>query len=153
MQFTSESSNRGKVIFIAATNRPDLIDAALKRAGRFDKKIPILLPECGPRTEIFKVIIKKYNFATESIDFAPFAEKTEGYTGAEIEAAVRKAYEIACKKGDGVITWKSLEEAVMKCRPNTQQIQLMTELALNECEDEDLLPERYKRRGDADENC
>jgi len=58
LQFTSNTNNRGKVIFIAATNRPDLLDPALKRAGRFDKKIPILLPEEDERAEIFKVMIK-----------------------------------------------------------------------------------------------
>jgi len=95
LQFTSNTNNRGKVIFIAATNRPDLLDPALKRAGRFDKKIPILLPEEDERAEIFKVMIKKYGFETDIEDFTPFAAKTENYTGAEIETVVRKAYEIA----------------------------------------------------------
>ena len=97
LQFTGNTNNRGKVIFIAATNRPDLMDPALKRAGRFDKKIPILLPDTKERAEIFKVIIKKYKFETDVEDFTAFAEQTENYTGAEIETVVRKAYEIACE--------------------------------------------------------
>jgi len=48
---------------------------ALKRAGRFDKKIPILLPEEDERAEIFKVMIKKYGFETDIEDFTPFAAK------------------------------------------------------------------------------
>ncbi|NLV36635.1 MAG: ATP-binding protein, partial [Clostridiaceae bacterium] len=146
LQFTGNTNNRGKVIFIAATNRPDLIDPALKRAGRFDKKIPILLPDAGERAEIFKIIIEKYGFETDIEDFMAFAEGTEDYTGAEIETVVRKAYELANEdetKGN-VLTAQVLTEAIKKCRPSTQQIQFMTMLAIEECDDKDLLPEKYK---------
>jgi len=146
LQFTGNTNNRGKVIFIAATNRPDLIDPALKRAGRFDKKIPILLPDAGERAEIFKIIIEKYGFETDIEDFMAFAEGTEDYTGAEIETVVRKAYELANEdetKGN-VLTAQILTEAIKKCRPSTQQIQFMTMLAIEECDDKDLLPEKYK---------
>jgi SpoVK/Ycf46/Vps4 family AAA+-type ATPase len=98
LQFTSNTNNRGRIIFIAATNRPDLIDAALKRAGRFDKKIPILLPELEERAAIIKIIIKKYGIATNIQDFIPFSKLAENYTGAEIDTVVRKAYELACNK-------------------------------------------------------
>lgn len=146
LQFTGNTNNRGKVIFIAATNRPDLIDPALKRAGRFDKKIPILLPDGQERGEIFNLIIKKYGFETDVEDFAPFAEGTENYTGAEIETVVRKAYEIANEDDadDTMLTAKILEEAIKRCRPSTQQVQFMTMLAIEECDDKDLLPEKYK---------
>lgn len=146
LQFTGNTNNRGKVIFIAATNRPDLIDAALKRAGRFDKKIPILLPEAEERAEIFKLIIGKYGFETNITDFMPFAVQSENYTGAEIETVVRKAYELANEDtidGD-VLTPDILDEAIQKCRPSTQQVQFMTMLAIEECDDKDLLPDKYK---------
>ena len=146
LQFTGNTNNRGKVIFIAATNRPDLIDPALKRAGRFDKKIPILLPDGKERSEIFRLIIKKYGFDTDVEDFSPFAEGTETYTGAEIETVVRKAYEIANEDDveDTTLTASILEEAINRCRPSTQQVQFMTMLAIEECDDKDLLPEKYK---------
>lgn len=146
LQFTGNTNNRGRVIFIAATNRPDMIDPALKRAGRFDKKIPILLPDAEERGEIFKIMIKKYKFETDITDFSPFADGTENYTGAEIETVVRKAYELANEdEEDGnIITQEILAEAIKRCRPSTQQVQLMTQLALEECDDMDLLPERYK---------
>lgn len=146
LQFTSNTNNRGKVIFIAATNRPDLLDAALKRAGRFDKKIPILLPEAEERAEIFKIMIKKYRFETDITDFMPFAQNTENYTGAEIETVVRKAYEIANDddKEGNVLTCEILNEALQRCRPSTQQVEFMTKLAIKECDDKDLLPDRYK---------
>lgn len=146
LQFTGNTNNRGKVIFIAATNRPDLLDAALKRAGRFDKKIPILLPEAAERADIFKLIIRKYGFETDITDFTPFAEQTENYTGAEIEIVVRKAYELANEDNceGNVLTADILFEAIRKCRPSTQQVQFMTMLAIEECDDKDLLPEKYR---------
>lgn len=151
LQFTGNTNNRGKVIFIAATNRPDLIDPALKRAGRFDKKIPILLPDAAERAEIFKIIIDKYGFESDINDFMAFAEETEDYTGAEIETVVRKAYELANEddtKGN-VLTAEIMSEAINRCRPSTQQIQFMTMLAIEECDDKDLLPEKYKGLLDA----
>ncbi|HEX2945347.1 MAG TPA: ATP-binding protein [Clostridia bacterium] len=146
LQFTGNTNNRGKVIFIAATNRPDLIDPALKRAGRFDKKIPILLPDANERADIFRIIIKKYGFETNVEDFMPFVASTENYTGAEIETVVRKAYEIA-NEGDtdgAVLTSDIITQAIDRCRPSTQQVQFMTMLAIEECDDKDLLPEKYK---------
>jgi len=146
LQFTGNTSNRGKVIFIAATNRPDLMDPALKRAGRFDKKIPILLPDAGERAEIFRIIINKYRFETDVEDFSIFAEQTENYTGAEIETVVRKAYELACEddREGTVLTADIISEAIKRCRPSTQQVQFMTMLAIEECDDKDLLPDKYK---------
>ncbi len=142
LQFTSNTNNRGKVIFIAATNRPDLMDPALKRAGRFDKKIPILLPEKKERAEIIKIMIKKYGFETNIEDFMLFAEETENYSGAEIETIVRKAYEIANEDEleGNVITSDILLQAINKSRPSTQEIEFMTILAIDECDDLDLLP-------------
>ena len=146
LQFTGNTNNRGKVIFIAATNRPDLLDAALKRAGRFDKKIPILLPEAAERSEIFRLIIGKYGFETDVTDFMPFALQAENYTGAEIETVVRKAYELANEddRDGNLLTADILGEAIQKCKPSTQQVQFMTMLAIEECDDKDLLPEKYK---------
>jgi SpoVK/Ycf46/Vps4 family AAA+-type ATPase len=193
LQFTSNTKNRGKVIFIAATNRPDIIDPALKRAGRFDKKIPILAPTAKEREAVFGVLIKKYKFMTDVTDFSKYAAKTDGYTGAEIEVVIRKAYELACEdfdaEGDGsnavgasarteeatehadvadtaepagvadatgatddadtagdmeaateaIIRGRHLERAIERYNPNTGQIEFMTRLAIEECDDDDLL--------------
>lgn len=154
LQFTSNTNNRGKVIFIAATNRPDLLDSALKRAGRFDKKIPILLPEAAERAEIFKIMIKKYGFETDINDFTPFALQAEHYTGAEIETVVRKAYELANEdEVEGtLLTSEILAQAIIRCRPSTGQVEFMTMLAIKECDDKDLLPDKYKDLLDEKEN-
>lgn len=146
LQFTGNTKNRGKVIFIAATNRPDLLDPALKRAGRFDKKIPILLPEEKERAGIFSIMMKKYGFDHNIADFIPFAVKTPGYTGAEIESVVRKAYELANEDeiNGNIITGTILDQAIDRQRPGTKQVEFMTKLAVLECDDMDLLPESYR---------
>jgi SpoVK/Ycf46/Vps4 family AAA+-type ATPase len=115
------------------------LDAALKRAGRFDKKIPILLPEKEERANILEIIIKKYKFETDIAEFTPFAEQMENYTGAEIESVVRKAYEIANEdeREGTAITADVLNEAIIRCRPSTQQVEYMTMLAVKECDDKD----------------
>ena len=76
----------------------------------------------------------------------PFAQETENYTGAEIETVVRKAYELANEDetDNNILTAQIMSEAIMRCRPSTQQVQFMTMLAIDECDDKDLLPEKYK---------
>ncbi|MDD5602696.1 MAG: ATP-binding protein [Eubacteriales bacterium] len=145
LQFAGDASNRGKVIFVAATNRPDLLDPALKRAGRFDKKIPVLMPEEDERAVIFEIMVRKYKFETTITDYMPFAARTENYTGAEIETVVRKAYELANDDDSegNTLTTEILHDAISRCRPVTRQIEFMTMLAVEECDDMDLLPERY----------
>jgi transitional endoplasmic reticulum ATPase len=78
------------VVVIAATNRPDMIDIALLRPGRFDRNVYISLPDKKAREEIFKVHTKKMPIA-EGVSFALLAEKSDGYTGADIEAVCREA--------------------------------------------------------------
>ena len=65
---------------------------------------------------------------------------------AEIETVVRKAYEIANEDDiDGcILTVDILEEAISRCKPSTQQVEFMTKLAIRECDDKDLLPEKYR---------
>jgi transitional endoplasmic reticulum ATPase len=78
------------VVVIAATNRPDMIDVALLRPGRFDRNVYIPLPDKKAREEIFKVHTRKMPIA-EGVSFALLAEKSDGYTGADIEAVCREA--------------------------------------------------------------
>ena len=78
-----------QVIVIAATNRPDLLDPALMRPGRFDRLVYVSLPNEEARKEIFRVHISKMRFAQMDID--SLAKRTEGYSGAEIAAVCREA--------------------------------------------------------------
>ena len=145
MEFMSDTSHRGKVIFLAATNRPDLMDAALRRPGRFDKKVPFLIPENKERGSIFEVMARKYGLALKDVP-AGCVEKTEGWTGAEIELATVKALEAA--EYDEMSPEEALVYAVNNVRPSTADIEFMTLLALQECNERDLLPEKYQAQFD-----
>jgi transitional endoplasmic reticulum ATPase len=78
------------VIVIAATNRPDIIDSALLRAGRFDKLISIPTPDTAARKEIFSIHTKRKPLASD-VDLNKFAEETQGYTGADIASICNEA--------------------------------------------------------------
>jgi transitional endoplasmic reticulum ATPase len=78
------------VAVIAASNRPDIIDTALLRPGRFDRSVYIPLPDLNAREEIFKVHTRRMPLE-DGINYQLLAQKTEGYTGADIEAVCREA--------------------------------------------------------------
>jgi transitional endoplasmic reticulum ATPase len=86
-----------RVTVIAATNRPDLLDPALLRPGRFDKLIYVPPPDFNARVEIFKVHTRKIPLQ-EDIDLEELARLTEGYTGADIAAVCREATMIALRE-------------------------------------------------------
>ncbi len=85
------------VVVIAATNRPDIIDPALLRPGRFDRLIYVPPPDEKARLEIFKVHTRNMPLA-EDVDLALLAKKTEGYTGADIAAVCREAAMLALRE-------------------------------------------------------
>lgn len=145
LEFMSDTTQRGRVVFLAATNRPDNMDAALRRPGRFDKKIPFLVPNADERRAIFSVMIARYCPDCDPADVpAAAVASTEGWTGAEIEGAVVKAYELTQDEAWGIAT--ALEAAVSRLSPSTADIEFMTNLAIAECNDIDLLPEAYRPR-------
>jgi len=141
LEWMSDTSHRGRAVILAATNRPDLMDAALRRPGRFDKKIPFLVPDEEERCAIFAVMSRRYGLQVERIPEAGIAA-TEGWTGAEIEAAVVKAVELA--EDEGLEPGQALVQAVRRLRPSTADVEFMTLLAVAECNDLDLLPPRYR---------
>jgi len=141
MEFMSDTGHRGRVVFLAATNRPDLMDAALRRPGRFDKKIPFLAPDESEREAIFEVMARKYGVEIKSIP-AACVTATNGWTGAEIEAAVVKAVEVM--QDQNLTAPKALTYAVNAISPSTADIEYMTLLAIRECNDRDLLPPSYR---------
>jgi len=86
-----------KVVVIAATNRPDILDPALLRPGRFDRLIYVPPPDYKARIEIFKVHTKKMPLAPD-VDLEELARRTEGYTGADIAAVCREAAILALRE-------------------------------------------------------
>jgi AAA+ superfamily predicted ATPase len=142
LEFMADTQHRGEIVFLAATNRPDLMDAALRRPGRFDKKIPFLVPDEIERDNIFYVMTRRYLGQIVRVSEETL-KATEGWTGAEIEAAVVKAAEIIEDEGQEM-TW-AIQSAVERLSPSTADIELMTYLAVQECNDRDLLPPKYQK--------
>ena len=103
------------VIIIAATNRPDVLDPALLRPGRFDRQVTVALPDVRGREEILRVHSKKVKIA-EDVDLSIIARGTPGYSGAELANVINEAALIAARKDLKAITRAELEEARDKVR-------------------------------------
>ena len=101
------------VIVLAATNRPEMLDKALLRPGRFDRQIVIAAPDQKGREEILKIHGKNKKFAPD-IQFEDIAEDTAGFTGAELENVLNEAAIIATRRKGDCITKQDLEDAVKK---------------------------------------
>lgn len=103
------------VIIIAATNRPDVLDPALLRPGRFDREIRVGLPDVKGREEILRVHAKKVKLA-EGVDLGVIARGTPGYSGAELANVINESALLAASKGLKAITLAEMEEARDKVR-------------------------------------
>jgi cell division protease FtsH len=98
------------VIVIAATNRPDVLDAALLRPGRFDRRVEVPYPDLVSREQILEVHARKIT-KDESVDLAKIARGTPGFTGADLENLVNEATIIASKLNKPFVTVVDFEEA------------------------------------------
>ena len=103
------------IIIIAATNRPDVLDPALLRPGRFDRQITVPLPDVRGRESILKVHAKKVKLAKE-VDLSVIARGTPGYSGAELANLLNEAALLAARKNKKRIRMIELEEARDKVR-------------------------------------
>lgn len=101
------------VIVIAATNRPDVLDPAILRPGRFDRRIVLDLPDLKGREDILKVHAKGKPLASD-VDLNLVAKRTIGFSGADLENMLNEAAIIAVKDGRDEITSKDIEEAATK---------------------------------------
>ncbi|MCP4049154.1 MAG: ATP-dependent zinc metalloprotease FtsH [bacterium] len=99
------------VIVIAATNRPDILDPALLRAGRFDRRVVVDKPDINGRTEILKIHAKDKRIK-KGIDLEVVARRTPGFTGADLANLVNEAALLAVRTGKNIITLLELEEAI-----------------------------------------
>ena len=104
--FDSEDS----IVVLAATNRPDILDSALKRPGRFDRQINILAPDVKGRKRILEVHGKKVALHPE-VDFEDVARATPGFTGAELANLVNEAALMAARKGSDQVVNQDFEKA------------------------------------------
>ena len=99
------------IIVIAATNRDDVLDPALLRAGRFDRKITVSLPDKAGREAIFKVHARNKKIDT-AVDFANLAKRTVGFSGADIASVLNDAAILSVRNGSPLITLAEIDEAI-----------------------------------------
>ena len=106
------SANEG-VIVLAATNRPDVLDKALLRPGRFDRQIVVPAPDVKAREQILEVHSKKKKLA-EDVDLKVIAKNTSGFTGADLENLLNEAALLTARRDKQEIGEKEIEDAMIK---------------------------------------
>ncbi|RJR27160.1 ATP-dependent metallopeptidase FtsH/Yme1/Tma family protein [candidate division WWE3 bacterium] len=117
---------RTDVIVLAATNRPDMLDPALIRPGRFDRKITIPLPDIKEREEIIKIHMRGKPF-TDDLKLERIAKKTVGFSGADIENMLNEAAILAARAGKEFISQTDVDEAALKVTLGSERKTLQSE--------------------------
>lgn len=147
-EFMSDTSHRGRVVVLMMTNRPDKLDTDLKRPGRFDLKIPFFFPEEAPERQlILEALVRKNGLAVaDGLDLGEIASRTEGYSGAELEAVLLAAAGLAAREDRDTLAEEDLAQAVVDVIPSrdVRMLEYMELLAVFECSARRMLPERYR---------
>ena len=150
-EFMSDTSNRGRILFLVMTNRPDKLDVDLKRAGRLDRKIPFLYSQTPPEVEaVAKALVRKNRLKTD-VDLTTirdtFSAKLVGYSNADVEAVVLMANDDAAREsgGDASVTAAHFEKAASDYFPSrdAELLEYMELLAVFEASSRRLLPPKY----------
>jgi cell division protease FtsH len=110
----------GQVILIAATNRPDVLDPALLRPGRFDRQIAVDRPDLKGREEILKVHAKTKPLSDE-VELLNYARRTPGFTGADLANVLNEAALLAAREGKKVISNLQIDEAIDRVMAGPQR--------------------------------
>ncbi|MBE6773470.1 MAG: ATP-dependent zinc metalloprotease FtsH [Clostridia bacterium] len=108
------------VIIIAATNRPDILDPALLRPGRFDRQLTVGYPDVKGREEILKVHARNKPIAPD-VKLSVIAQSTAGFTGADLENLLNEAALLSARRKKKAITMEEIEEATVKCVVGTEK--------------------------------
>ncbi len=147
LEFMGDPKNRGKIFWLGATNRPDRIDPAMKRPGRFSQQYLFFPPDAKDRGEIFKVMFEKRHHIVHKISsFAEAVDQTEGYTGAEIEEVCTRSRDIAIKSRRKYVSNEDLLQAIEDYIPaKDPSYELMTLLAVASCTSRSAIPEKYRQ--------
>jgi len=112
-------TNEG-IIMIAATNRPDILDHALMRPGRFDRQVVVNTPDLQGREDILRVHAKGKPLAPD-VDLSVIAKSTAGFTGADLENLLNEAALLAARRGLRAVTMEEIEEATVKVVVGTEK--------------------------------
>ena len=153
-EFMSDTANRGRILFILMTNRPDKLDIDIKRAGRLDKKIPLLYAQTAEEVEAVLVAqLRKHDLATTvafPADRAAVSEPIVGLSNADFEAIVLLAAEIAAGPDGGPaaapISREHLVRAIADYLParDTKMLEYMELVAVFEASNRTMLPKKYQ---------
>ncbi len=150
-EFMSDTSNRGRILFLVMTNRPDKLDVDLKRAGRLDRKIPFLYSQTPEEVEnVARAQVKKNRVRT-AVDFASiregFSRKLVGYSNADVEAVVLLANDNSAREagGEAEVTAEHFTAAAGDYFPSrdVELLEYMELLAVFEASSRRLLPAKY----------
>jgi AAA+ superfamily predicted ATPase len=147
----SDTRNRGRILWVFATSRPDLLEVDLKRQGRLDVHIPLFPPETPQEREaLLLAIAKKLEFPLTAGDLPPFAEG-QALGGNELEGVLVRAlriYELSAESPDS--PKRSIQEVLadvlkeVRPNPHTRKLEYMDLVAVKECTDARFLPERFR---------
>ncbi|MGZ8830076.1 MAG: ATP-binding protein [Thermoanaerobaculia bacterium] len=148
-EFMSDTSNRGRILFLVMTNRPDKLDVDLKRAGRLDRRIPFLYSQTPEEVEnVARALVRKNKINTD-VDFATiratFSKKLVGYSNADVEAVVLMALDDAARDEATVVSADRFIRAAADYFPSRDQelLEYMELLAVFETSSRRLLPAKY----------
>jgi AAA+ superfamily predicted ATPase len=150
-EFMSDTANRGRILFLVMTNRPDKLDVDLKRAGRLDRKIPFLYSQTPEEVEaVARALVRKNKVRTE-VDFAQiregFGRKLVGYSNADVEAVILLANDDAARAAgaDAPVLAGNFLSAAADYFPSrdVELLEYMELLAVFEASSRRLLPPKY----------
>ena len=147
-EFMAETENRGQVLFVMMTNRPDKLDTDIKRPGRLDRKIPFFYCQSGAeRQQVIQAVLARYDEVCVAVPEALLAlcESLEGYSNADLEALALLAVEMA-RSGKTPLDATVLQQAAADFMPPQERdmIEFMELLAVSETSRRSMLPARYR---------
>jgi transitional endoplasmic reticulum ATPase len=148
-EFMSDTSNRGRILFLVMTNRPDKLDVDLKRAGRLDRKMPFLYSQTPEEVEAVVAALIRKNHITTDVDFPSiregFSKKLVGYSNADVEAVILMANDDAASDEQTNVTADRFLRAAGDYFPSrdTDLLEYMELLAVFEASSRRLLPPKY----------
>src|SRR5207247_6695106 len=153
-EFMSDTSNRGRILFILMTNRPDRLDVDIKRAGRLDKKIPLLYAQTPEEVEaVLTAQLRKHRLETTiafPADRAALSAPIVGLSNADFEAIVLLAAEIASGPDGGTdavtVSRAHMAQAIADYLPSrdTKMLEYMELVAVFEASNRTMLPKKYQ---------
>ena len=143
VKFMSDPALRGKVLWVAASNRPDLIHPEFRRRGRFDDVVPFLLPDPKEREDILKKVLSKNAIPYDNrINFTTLTDRTYHFSGADLEVIAIRSYHNARQQERDTVTEQDLTKAADEFIPDRDpdMYEYMTLLAIRESNIAPLVP-------------